>query len=132
MSLGNVRNNTCNTHFATVPAFTLLHVKQHNTNRHANLRQPHVLKPFCPSLVTATYVTQTTVTDLIVYTARVWLHCRSTCDYHPRRNASHTVSTSTLTMEVEAVTLSLHWIARDVTVRPHITIPHSFSELATN
>ena len=37
-----------------------------------------------------------------------------------------------LTMEVEAVTLSLHWIARDVTVRPHITIPHKFNELATN
>ena len=56
---------------------------------------------------------------------RVGFHCQARCNHHPWRHYSlyslnlqlnngstaYTVSTSSLTMEVEAVTHALHWIA---------------------
>ena len=41
----------------------------------------------------------------------VGLHCQARCDYYHKDSAAYTVSTSSLTMEVEAVTYALRWIA---------------------
>ena len=41
----------------------------------------------------------------------VGLHCQARCDYYHKDSAAYTVSTSSLTMEVEAITHALRWIA---------------------
>ena len=52
--------------------------------------------------------------DLIVYTdgsVRMGLHCQARCDNLHEDSAAYTVSTSSLTMEMEAFTHALRWIA---------------------
>ena len=64
---------------------------------------------------------------------RMRLHCKETCEHHPRRHA-YEVTTSSLAMEMEAVMHGLLWVALTPSKRqPYQTCDHShrLDELAT-
>ena len=63
---------------------------------------------------------------------RMRLHCQARYDHLHEDSAAYTVSTSSLTMEMEAFTHALRWIAsRGGSRTTSCHHPHRFSELAT-